>query len=639
MRRGATQWIVFSSLICMGSLSAAWSSPVDLSFCGEEVGKPQVVVDTKGNATAVWYKSNGKDSTLQSSTMPFGEAWQTPVEVSQICSTDHSPQIAVDANSNVTIVWWKYKKTKGIIQASTMPFGGAWTIPDTLSRPVQDAENLQIAIDTEGNATAVWMEFNGKKWIIRSSAKPFGGTWQKTPDTLTFGGDNPQIAIDAHGHVTAVWQKYETDHNSIQASTKPYGGTWETPDSLSSPGQDAGAPQIIVGPSGYVTAIWRALDGNNRIIQSSSKPFGGTWQESPDSLSRPDQDAHYARIAIDTNGTITTVWNGFNGHNWTIQSSTKVFGGSWSTPETLSQVDQDADLPKIVVDAHGRATAIWRIYDGTDWIIQASTKPFGGSWTTADNLSRGGQAEEAQIAIDPLGNITVVWCKKEGSNYTIQASTNVLCPSATDLIDLSTDVSQSSLSSTTPTVSDSLEKTIEPSLSITPIIPDLPKSSERTPTFVGPCPPSPLKTTDPSSTENDLVPPMKMENPGLKAKVSPPSMKPLPIEPENKGLYQRPPSTIFIGRGKRTKKKLFLKTKWTKNTSTTIARYEIFARNKRIAKISAKKRAKATIRLHPHHVPHHLSKGYRIYLHNKYQIRAVDTFGTPISYTHIRVNH
>jgi hypothetical protein len=629
MRRGAKQWIAFFSLIYINPLTAAWSSPVDLSSSGKEVSKPQIAVDAKGNATTVWCKSSGIDYTIQSSTMPFGGTWQSPVDVSQIRSADHCPQITVDANSNVTLVWWKFKKTKGIVQASTMPFGGIWEAPNTLSRPAQDAENLQIAVDSCGNATAVWTEFNGKKWIIRSSSKPFGGTWQEIPDTLTLGGNNPQIGIDAHGNVTAVWQKYETTHNSIQSSIKPLGGTWGTPDTLSLPGQDAGDPQIVIDSTGCVTAVWRAHEGNNRIIQSSSKPFGGTWQETPDSLSQPVQDAHYARIGIDAGGNITAVWNGFNGSNWAIQASTKPFGGPWSTPDNLSQTGQDAELPKIVVDVTGRATAVWRIYDGTNWLIQASTRPFGGAWSAPDNLSLSGQAEDAQVAIDAFGNITTVWCKKDGSGYTIQASTNVVCSSVTDLSPPSDEDSTPTLcteSSTTSPAADSTKNDIElvpeePS-PIALTITDLSPSPDEPSTLASPCtPPSTITTASDAPEKETTVIPMKTS----------------PVALETQDRYQQTPSITFIGRGRLAKKKLFLKTKWTKGAPSTIVRYEIFARNRRIGKILAKKRAKASIRLHPHHVPHRLSKGYRLYIHNKYKIRAVDSFGTPSSFTHITV--
>jgi hypothetical protein len=386
-----------------------------------------------------------------------------------------------------------------------------------------------------------------------------------------------------------------------------------------------------VDSTGCITAVWRAHEGNNRIVQSSSKPFGGTWQETPDNLSQPTQDAHYARIAIDASGNITAVWNGFNGSNWAIQSSTKPFEGSWSIPDNLSEAGQDTDLPKIVVDATGRATTVWRTYDGTNWVIQSSTKPFGGSWSTPDNLSLAGHAEEAQVAMDAFGNITAVWCKKDGSNYTIQASANVLCSNVTDLsppsAETSTPAPNCVPSSTTSTVADSTENDtkstpIEPS-SILPTITDPTPSSDEPSTLVTPCLPSSTINADSHSAEKETT-------------VIP--MKTSPIAQENPYRYQPSPSISFIGRGKLTKKKLFLKTKWTKGTPSTIVRYEIFARNKRIGKISAKKRTRTSIRLHPHHVPRRLSEGYRLYLHNKYKIRAVDSHGAASPFIKIKVN-
>jgi hypothetical protein len=84
----------------------------------------------------------------------------------------------------------------------------------------------------------------------------------------------------------------------------------------------------------------------------------------------------------------------------------------------------------------------------------------------------------------------------------------------------------------------------------------------------------------------------------------------------------------FRGVSRVDKKKLYVKTWWKKSSSSNIIRYEIFARDKRIEKISSRKGMKATIRLHRHHHrTRPLSKSYRDYLHRKYAIRAVDSTG------------
>jgi DNA-binding beta-propeller fold protein YncE len=74
-------------------------------------------------------------------------------------------------------------------------------------------------------------------------------------------------------------------------------------------------------------------------------------------------------------------------------------------------------------------------------------------------------------------------------------------------------------------------------------------------------------------------------------------------------------------------KKVYLKTKWTKSLVPNTRKYEIFARNTKIATIKANHKRHKTLHLHPHHFPHKISKDYRHYLDHKYNIRVVDSLG------------
>ena len=95
----------------------------------------------------------------------------------------------------------------------------------------------------------------------------------------------------------------------------------------------------------------------------------------------------------------------------------------------------------------------------------------------------------------------------------------------------------------------------------------------------------------------------------------------------------------FVGHVKihKEEKKVRLSTKWKKSLSEGVKKYEIFARNKKIATISAKHHREETIRLHPHRIPDHISKKYRQYLHNKYKIRAVGAQGVVSPFTALKV--
>jgi DNA-binding beta-propeller fold protein YncE len=102
------------------------------------------------------------------------------------------------------------------------------------------------------------------------------------------------------------------------------------------------------------------------------------------------------------------------------------------------------------------------------------------------------------------------------------------------------------------------------------------------------------------------------------------------------------PSDVAKFKGKvhrnRGEKKVFLKTKWSKSQTSGTKKYQIFARDTKIATVRVKHKRHKTIRLHPEHFPHSISKDYRHYLDHKYNVRAVDTSGhvSPPTYVHVK---
>jgi hypothetical protein len=100
------------------------------------------------------------------------------------------------------------------------------------------------------------------------------------------------------------------------------------------------------------------------------------------------------------------------------------FGGSWSTPTVaISASGQDATCPVVGVDSSGNAVASWTRLDGSNFILQAATLPYGGQLVEqlSDLSGIGQDAISARIAVDPSGNAVVAWMRN-GSNYIIQSS-------------------------------------------------------------------------------------------------------------------------------------------------------------------------------------------------------------------------
>jgi hypothetical protein len=145
----------------------------------------------------------------------------------------------------------------------------------------------------------------------------------------------------------------------------------------------------------------------------------------PVDLSASAQAAYSPQVSVDSTGLATAVWRRYDGSKYIIQSSTSQSGGTWSTPVDLSASGQSAEDPQVSVDSTGLAIAVWNRYDGSKNRIQSSTSQSGGTWSAPVDLSASGQsAYYPQVSVDSTGLATAVWARSDGSDYVIQSSTS-----------------------------------------------------------------------------------------------------------------------------------------------------------------------------------------------------------------------
>ena len=207
----------------------------------------------------------------------------------------------------------------------------------------------------------------------------------------------------------------------IRAATRPPGGSFGAPVDLSAPAEIAAFAQVAAAPDGTVTAVWGREDGSDTIIQTATRPSGGAFG-APVDLSASGQDAESPQIAIAADGTATAVWSIWNGSTYIVQASTRPPGGVFGSPIDLSFADQDAQDPQIATAPDGTTTSVFRSNDGSDDIAQAVTRPPGGSFGTPVDLSAtGDDARDLQIAIALDGTAHSVWGRFNGSNYIVQS--------------------------------------------------------------------------------------------------------------------------------------------------------------------------------------------------------------------------
>lgn len=385
---------------------------------------------------------------------PAGAAptWQ-PVtnlfaDLSAAGGSAQTPAVAVDSRGDATAVWTRWNGTQPVVQASTRPAGGTWSAPVDLAAG-RSIFNPQLTVDPAGNATAVWRVREIDRSVVQTSTRPAGGVWSAPVDLsvdtsvdLSQPTDVPQVAVDASGIVTATWSRFEAKPSEafkhvVQAATRLTDGTWTAPVDLSVPGQHARTTDLAVDPAGNATVIWVA----GSLVQAATRPAGGTWA-APVDLSTIAGPRANPRIVVDPAGTATAVWGTFT-TTYGIQTATRSPGAPWSAPADLSAPGQDTfDTPELAADRRGTVTALWQRHDGSGWIVTSATRPAGGAWTAPVDLSATGHdAWDPQVAVDPAGNATAVWSLADepmsDSARTVQAARRTVAGEWTAPVDLS----------------------------------------------------------------------------------------------------------------------------------------------------------------------------------------------------------
>jgi predicted enzyme related to lactoylglutathione lyase len=132
---------------------------------------PQVAMDPAGNVVAVWQQSDGSRENIWSNRYAVGDSWGTVERVdSRAQGSARNPQVAMDARGIAVAVWTQTDGGRDSIWSNRYIPGSRW---GTAERIVADdagrARQPQVAADPEGNAVAVWLQSEGTTDTIWSN--------------------------------------------------------------------------------------------------------------------------------------------------------------------------------------------------------------------------------------------------------------------------------------------------------------------------------------------------------------------------------------------------------------------------------------------------------------------------------------
>ncbi|HEC20191.1 MAG TPA: hypothetical protein ENI97_12725 [Gammaproteobacteria bacterium] len=313
-----------------------------------------------------------------------------------------------------------------------------WQIPTVIDRldSSVSTSGVDIAMDASGNAIAVWAQNTGSHVAILSSRYLAGVGWGE-PEAIDEVGSTeesalPQIAMDAEGNALAVWVQFGSTYTNVWGNHYTAGVGWDGAVLLES--SDTAMDYVNLPPklamtNGNGVVVWGQRNGVGRLEvyakQYHQKAFV-KWGTNAALSDAAAGDTYNPQVAMDDTGNIMVMWAQDTGTDASIWSNRFAAGASvWDGPLPIVQgITVGLRNFDLAMDAVGNAQAVWTQEIGTSNVydIQGSRYLAGSGWQAPEILdTEAGDAVQPQVVMDPAGNTMLVWAQSDGTRYNIWA--------------------------------------------------------------------------------------------------------------------------------------------------------------------------------------------------------------------------
>jgi hypothetical protein len=406
--------------------TSTWTTPRQLSSGGIAVG-PELAANGSGAAVAVWDEETGPDCATSPASLSCIHTVETAyrAHASDAWDTGHAiarpgvgarPQAAINAAGDGALLWVHDIGTYRVVQATLRRgLGGEFPNPNDLSDSVLEVRSHHIALDSAGDAVAVWAQrptdvFEVHAEIRRASLGYWGSATLLSTQPVNGG---PAVAVAPTGEAFVAW----IENGAVKvARGNVSSAIWDAPVTLKT-GDAEGDPVVATDAAGDAVAAWqwRSQPREPTIVQAAFRPANGAWGQAVDLATVGHGFTYDPQVAIDASGNAIGLWPDENGLSSSVRP---VASSTWSHPARVTHVAVSG--ARLAVDAHGDAVAIW--IDAASKAPDASVRPaVAGAWQPIMHVSQAASSDP-QVAIDDAGNAVALWNAPGGSTIDVQTA-------------------------------------------------------------------------------------------------------------------------------------------------------------------------------------------------------------------------
>ncbi len=408
---------------------AAWQADLAISSQNVDTGEARIAFDRDGNALALWTQGPFDRSEIWWNVFTAGVGWDTaaPLEQSAANVFADGARLGFGPDGSALAVWTLYdsNSSDNSVRSSRYVPGTGWETPEFIeTHPGEVFGKPDFAVNSQGDAVAVWVHFDGtfmNLWANRYTAGSGWGTAgiiDESDDVV----ENPRVAMNGNGDIVAVWPMRDLNNFDWDVWSRRYapGAGWAASELVSVNNVfEAVQPRPVLDDDGNALVVWVQGLGLDAAMYASRHTGTGGWT--------PAQELDMAgsvddpQIAIDPAGNAIAVWRRQQNVNGTLEMlpyAARHTASGWSTPQAIG--NRTAFDPKIAVDPTGHAVAVWQEIDpalpiADAFAVWGNRYTIDNGWTSAERIGSYGRQigfDTPNVAVDPSGDAFAIWTRQ-----------------------------------------------------------------------------------------------------------------------------------------------------------------------------------------------------------------------------------
>jgi hypothetical protein len=229
---------------------------------------PQVGTASRA-AVATWSGPRAGATSVRVAVSKDGETFGKPGTLKLRGLGRATPVIAVDSSARITAAWSR----RGQVMAATCSASGDCGESRVLSADDERASDPRVAVGADGTAVVAWSSPAG----VAASLRPAGRTFRPGSPLGELAKGHKlgelALAVGAGGDAAAVWTVRTKDGQRVEAAVRAAHRRFGKAQTISAAVAGAvwDAPDVAIGPTGDMLAVWGGTIGERPLILAATR--------------------------------------------------------------------------------------------------------------------------------------------------------------------------------------------------------------------------------------------------------------------------------------------------------------------------------------------------------------------------------